>query len=80
VPTEIKCLRCHSPMEEGFMVDIGHMTIQQARWCRGKPNPSFWSGEVANRQMTSGSRVSTYRCPKCGYLESYAPPDPEQAP
>jgi hypothetical protein len=66
------CLRCRAPMEEGFLADAGYGVIQQVRWCRGAPQPSFWGGEVKGRQMVEGSRVTTMRCPKCGYLESYA--------
>jgi hypothetical protein len=73
VTIEIKCLRCQTPMQEGFMADLGYGQIQQARWCAGKPNPSFWTGEVKGGQMMAGTRVLTYRCPNCGYLESYAP-------
>ncbi len=75
---EINCLRCQTPMEVGFMADVGdYSVVQQTRWCRGQPNPSFWGGEVQHKQMRQGLRVLTYRCPNCGYLESYAPDAPQ---
>ena len=70
------CLRCETPMEVGFLTDQAYGGIAQTRWCRGVPQPSFWSGEVKGSQMRAGCRVTTMRCPKCGYLESYALDEP----
>ena len=72
----MNCLRCGTPMEAGFLADMGSGVIAQTRWCRGVPQPSFWSGEVKGSQMRTGSRVTAMRCPKCGYLESYALDEP----
>lgn len=72
MPAELKCLRCQSPMEEGFVLDTAHGGIRQSRWSPGKPQPSFWTGEVKSNQFMAARRVTTYRCPTCGYLESYA--------
>jgi hypothetical protein len=44
--------------------------VHTPKWVEGAPEKSFWSGT-----KTSGKKqvqVSTYRCPACGYLESYA--------
>jgi hypothetical protein len=36
----------------------------------GTPKPSFWFGIVPRRKDLRP--IETYRCPACGYLESYA--------
>ena len=57
-------------MEEGFVADHGHGTVFVATWVKGKPERSFWQGtKTADRDL---HKVQTFRCPKCGYLESYA--------
>jgi hypothetical protein len=66
------CLRCKTPMEEGFLLDSAHAGLRQARWCVGTPQPSFWNGEVQSHQFVHARKVTTFRCPTCGYLESYA--------
>ncbi len=51
------------------------MMIKQERWVAGDARPpSFFAGtETSGGQEVSAMKVVTYRCPKCGYLESYAP-------
>lgn len=70
IPT---CLRCSSAMDAGFMFDVSHGAIRQSRWVPGKPEAGFWTGEVTMTQADRGLRITTFRCPRCGYLESYAP-------
>ena len=71
------CLRCKSPMEEGFLAERGRASYRQPRWCAGQPEPTvLGSGDMPRRQYSRGTRISAFRCPKCGYLESYAPADP----
>ena len=69
-----ECLRCHGPMEPGFVLDRGHhSTIRTQDWIEGEPEPSFWHG-----LKTKGKEkhtVRTFRCERCGYLESYARED-----
>jgi hypothetical protein len=39
-------------------------------WAEGQPERSFWTGvKVKDKERHP---VSTFRCPACGYLESYA--------
>ena len=57
-------------MEEGFIKDEGYGSVQASQWVEGPPEKSFW-----NNIKTRGRKkvqVATYRCPECGYLESYA--------
>lgn len=58
-------------MEVGYIIDRGHgQTRAPATWVEGKPEPSFWMGtKIAGKAQL---QVHTFRCPKCGYLESYA--------
>ena len=57
-------------METGFIVDEGHGTRTVARWYRGEPVRSMWVGLKVRKKEAID--VSTYRCTRCGYLESYA--------
>lgn len=70
---DLKCLRCETPMELGFQVDMAHMNVLPAHWTAGEPQPSFWGlHSVRQSQVKAGIPIRSYRCPKCGYLESYA--------
>ena len=68
----VECSRCHAQMEVGFVVDANQSGYQQQNWSPGEPKPNFWLGlKLAKHQIVP---VTTLRCPKCGYLESYAIP------
>jgi hypothetical protein len=60
-------------MDEGVTIDKAHYgSLEQAEWLEGHPDYSRWSG-----LKTKGKDrlpVITYRCSRCGYLESYANP------
>ena len=60
-------------MEAGFVLDHqAHAYGTQSAWIEGAPERAFWTGvKLKGRQRLP---VTTYRCPKCGFLESYAPP------
>jgi len=58
-------------MEEGFMVDRGSKGMpSDQRWVEGQVERSFWTGLKTKGRETFA--VRTYRCERCGYLESYA--------
>lgn len=68
---EPKCARCGTPMEPGFVLDRTYAAMTQSSWVEGTPERSFWTGlKLRGHQRLA---VTTYRCPGCGYLESYAP-------
>lgn len=51
-------------------MDVTHGGVGVARWVAGQPEPSFWTGtKVRDKEQR---RLTTYRCPQCSYLESYA--------
>jgi hypothetical protein len=67
---QIACLRCKTTMEQGFITDTTYGGIVQETWVTGAPETSFWGSlKVRGKERLP---VSTYRCPTCGYLESYA--------
>jgi hypothetical protein len=68
---DANCAKCDGPMEEGFLLDHGHYNkLMTEQWVEGRPETSFWMG-----LKTSGKKVrsvTTTRCTRCGFLESYA--------
>jgi hypothetical protein len=57
-------------MEEGFIIDEGYRTRRPEKWVQGPFEFSIWTGlKLRGRQQL---QVTTYRCDRCGYLESYA--------
>jgi hypothetical protein len=63
-------------MEAGFVLDQTHGGYAQAPWLPGQPVPSFWTGlKIKGLKQFP---VTTYRCDACGYLESFAMPDPAE--
>lgn len=58
-------------MSEGFVLDRGDYNSKNLqKWVEGEPTKSFWRGlDTHDRDQYE---VSTWRCDKCGYLESYA--------
>ncbi len=70
--TNMTCPKCKSAMEEGFIVDFAHGNAAKvSNWVEGEPEKSFWWGlKTDDREKLP---VMTYRCVRCGYLESYAP-------
>ena len=69
--TTPKCPSCDVVMNEGFIPDLGHYSVPtEPQWTEGTPQKSFWRGlDMRNRERIP---ISTYRCPKCGLLQSYA--------
>jgi phage FluMu protein Com len=66
-----ECPKCKGPMDEGFVPDHGHHhTVLTAKWQEGAPERSFWRGIKIDDQTQY--EIKSYRCRKCGYLESYA--------
>jgi hypothetical protein len=58
-------------MEAGFTIDTGaYGSMALPKWARGEPEKSIWTGlKVRGKDPLD---VVTYRCRRCGYLESYA--------
>ena len=67
----LTCPRCSGTMEPGYVIDEGYGTRSVANWVAGEPERSIWTG--LKLRGKSKVAVTTYRCRRCGYLESYAP-------
>ncbi|HET7816442.1 MAG TPA: PF20097 family protein [Sphingomicrobium sp.] len=66
----LSCPRCQGSMEQGFVIDEGYGTKTVGQWVAGEPEKSIWTGlKLRGKQKLE---VATYRCRRCGYLESYA--------
>ena len=68
---EMTCAGCGGEMEEGFVLDRGHYSAgNEQNWVEGEPERSIWTGiKTKGRRLF---KVMTYRCERCGRLESYA--------
>jgi Domain of unknown function (DUF6487) len=64
------CPKCQSSMTEGFMIDATYGANMASRWVEGPPEKAFFGG-VKFRGKTVFD-VQTWRCQRCGLLESYA--------
>lgn|GEM_PF-632537 len=74
-----QCPKCAGSMAEGFVLDKAHGSVGVSRWVEGAAQTSVWTGvKLAGRPQ---SPISTWRCGRCGFLESYASgePDPSDA-
>ncbi len=66
-----KCARCGADMEEGHLLESGLGALGVMRWIAGAPARSSVLG-VLRVPREKQRKVSSFRCSKCGYLESYA--------
>jgi hypothetical protein len=58
-------------MTEGFVPDVTHSGGNAvATWVEGAPEKSFWTGVKLGKK--SKYPIQTWRCSRCGFLESYA--------
>jgi hypothetical protein len=70
VGSDIACPKCKAQMQEGYPLDSGGGP-SVGTWIEGRPEyfARFFLkvGWRAKRRP-----ITAYRCPSCGYLESYA--------
>ena len=65
------CPKCASPMETGFILDkVDDNRLKTPEWLEGNPERAFWTG--LNTKGRNRFNIITYRCERCGLLESYA--------
>ena len=62
------CPRCSG--SAGYILDEGYGTRTVAKWVAVEPERSIWTGLKLRDKARHD--VVTYRCKRCGYLESYA--------
>ena len=71
MPQSRQCPKCQGAMAEGFVVDHTHGGASVSAWVEGEPRKSFWTGLKLGGSTPID--IATWRCRRCGYLESYAP-------
>lgn len=64
------CAKCAGTMERGFLLDRTYGGQVATDWVEGAPEKSFWTGLKLGRKTRL--QVATWRCRRCGFLESYA--------
>ena len=66
----LSCPRCSGSLEPGYTIDVGYGAKAVPKWVAGEPQKSIWTGlKLGGKDQLE---VTTYRCRRCGYLESYA--------
>jgi predicted nucleic-acid-binding Zn-ribbon protein len=70
MPTSV-CPKCSGRFEDGFILERGRHDQGQTMWVEGKAERSFWQGVKIRGRLQHA--ITTHRCTRCGYLESYAP-------
>jgi uncharacterized cupin superfamily protein len=65
----LSCPRCQGSMEQGFVVDESYGRRMPAKWIEGAPQYWMWNVVVRGKRQLE---IATYRCRRCGFLESYA--------
>jgi hypothetical protein len=64
-----ECRSCKTPMVAGFVPDSYSLSRQS--WIAGEPDTGF--ALTIKIRKRAHLAITTYRCPGCGLLESYAP-------
>lgn len=65
------CPKCQGSMSEGFVLDTTqHGVHAVSKWVEGAPEKSFWTGLKLGKKPKID--IQTWRCGRCGFLESYA--------
>lgn len=68
-----QCPKCSSGMAAGFILDQNYGSVGVSKWQDGPPKKSFWTGVKLNK--SDQIAVTTWKCERCGFLESYATRD-----
>ena len=67
-----ECPKCQGSMSEGVTVDVAYGQSLVSQWQAAPNKVSRWFGLKVRRK--DWIPTVTYRCARCGFLESYAPP------
>ena len=63
------CPKCEGRMAEGFIADQGHGSYYVPSWHPEAPDKRWWGLKLDKKKFRP---IATFRCTKCGFLESYA--------
>jgi predicted nucleic-acid-binding Zn-ribbon protein len=70
MPNELKCPKCGADMKQGYVLELGEAPLLSvSQWIAGPP-------DKLNKEQFP---IESFRCVRCGYLESYALPPPSSA-
>ncbi len=65
------CPKCQGSMAEGFILDVKQNGGGRvSTWVEGAPEKGFWQGVKIGKK--ANFEVQSWRCGRCGFLESYA--------
>jgi hypothetical protein len=69
---QIFCPKCKIQMQQGYILDAmyGNLVTTPSKWSGGKPKKILTFALPSTDKKST--EITTYRCPECGYLESYA--------
>ena len=76
------CGKCGGEMQPGFLMDMFHKNlenVEQLRWVAGDADERTFWGRSVKVSGKERRKVLTYCCRQCGFLESYAPPEAQEA-
>ena len=77
MPQLKQCPKCTGSMAEGFVVDATHGSAAVSTWVEGAAEKSVWTGvKLSGRPR---SEIVAWRCNRCGFLEHYAPAEPDRS-
>lgn len=65
-----KCVKCGGTMKEGFPLDSMRHNARVGHWAEGVP--AFLIFGILRLGGRRKLPITSYRCQRCGYLESYA--------
>ena len=77
MPQSKQCPKCSASMAEGFVVDATHGAYGVSNWVEGAPLKSMWTGVKLSGKPRA--EIATWRCNRCGFLEHYAPQEPDRS-
>ncbi len=66
-----ECPKCQGSMTDGVIIDTSYTDRRVSTWLEGAPVKSIWVGLKLNGNKPI--ETHTFRCNRCGFLESYAP-------
>lgn len=72
-----ECPKCMGAMVDGFVVDHTHGGANVSTWVEGAPQRSVWVGLKLTGLKPID--ITTWRCRRCGFIESYANGDSAHA-
>lgn len=64
------CPKCGARMERGFVPEAKDHSTKVEMWVEGAPQKTWWGLDYKGSRRLE---IETWRCGRCGYLESYAP-------